>query len=190
MSAEYSILSSVIPNIATLELFLSKIGHDDEGVQTTRESLLQALCKRFFSTLQGPKELNIRNDKHYVTLTTIFKTAKTRKRPKLGCWKSSLKFTKVIHKRIWGKFPSHGNQNDNSSHAGPSSAKKIKPDDLFRACFDEITDQHKAEEANISNSEQGEDICLVSAAQEVDKFMTLPLLPQTSHPLEWCREML
>ena len=80
---------------------------------------------------------------------------------------------------------SDGNQNDNSSHAGPCSAKKAKPDDLFRACFDEITNQHKAEEATISNSEQGEDVCLESAAQKVDKFMTSPLFPRTANPLEW-----
>ena len=194
MSAENSILSSIIPNIATLELFLSKIGQGDEGVQTARESLLQALRKQFFSTLEGPKELNIRNDKHYVTSTTIdpryknhfFKTAKIRKRPKLGCWKSSLKFTKVIPQENLEKVStSDGNQNDNYSHAGPSSANKTKPDNLFRACFDEVTNQHKAEEATVFNSEQGEDVCLVSAAQEVDKFMRLPLLHPTANPLEW-----
>jgi hypothetical protein len=53
MSAGYSILSSLIPNIVTLELFLSKIGQDDQGVQTTQESLLQALRKLFH--LRGSK---------------------------------------------------------------------------------------------------------------------------------------
>ena len=41
------------------------------SVQTTRESFLQAFRKRFFSTVEGPKELNIMNDKHYMTSTTI-----------------------------------------------------------------------------------------------------------------------
>lgn len=194
MSAEYSILSSVIPNIATLELFLSKIGQGDEGVQTTRESLLQALRKRFFSTLEGPKELNIRNDKHYVTSTTIdpryknhfFQDSQNKEKAKAWLLEELIKVHKGHPQENLEKVSTFdGNQNDNSSHAGPSSAKKTKPDDLFRACFDEITNQHKAEETTISNSEQGEDVCLVSAAQEVDKFMTLPLLPRTANPLEW-----
>ena len=45
MSGEYSILSDVIPNIATLKLFLSKIGRGDKGVQSTREELLRSLRK-------------------------------------------------------------------------------------------------------------------------------------------------
>ncbi len=194
MSAEYSILSSVIPNIATLELFLSKIGQGDQGVQTTREFLVQALRKRFFSTLEGPNELNIMKDKHYVTLTTINPQYKnhfsqdSQDKEKAKTW-----LIEELNKAHKGrphenleKVPtSDGNQIDNSSHAGPSTAKKAKPDDLFRACFDEITNLHKAKEATTSNSKQCEDICLVSAAEEVDKFMMLLLLPRTDNPFEW-----
>lgn len=195
MSAEYSILSSVIPNIATLELFLSKIGQGDQGVQTTQESLLQALRKRFFSTLEGPNELNIMEDKHYVTATTIdpryknyfFQDSQDKEKAKAWLLEQLVKVHRghLVQENLEEVSTSDGNQNDNSSHAGPSSAKKAKLDDLFRTCFDEITNQHKAEEATNSNREQGEHTCLVSAAEEVDKFMKLPLLPRTVNPLEW-----
>ena len=72
MSAEHSILSTVILNIiAALELFLSKVGQGDQGVQTMRESLLQSLRMRFFSATEGPNVLNIMKNKHYVAATNI-----------------------------------------------------------------------------------------------------------------------
>ncbi len=184
----------MIPNIATLELFLSKIGQCDQGVQTTREFLVQALRKRFFSTLEGPNELNIMKDKHSVTSATIdpryknhfFQDSQDKEKAKTWLIEELIIAHKGHPHENLEKVPtSDGNQIDNSSHAGPSSAKKAKPDDLFRACFDEITNQQKAEEATTSKSKQGEDIRLVSAAEEVDKFMMLPLLPRTDNLLEW-----
>ena len=194
MSAEYSILSSMVANIATFELYLSKIWQGDQGVQTTREFLVQALQKWFFSTLEGPNELNIMKDKHYVTSTIIdpryknhfFQDSHDKEKAKTWLIEELIKAHKGHPHENLEKVPtSDGNQIDNSSHAGPSSAKKAKPDDLFRACFDEITNLHKAEEATTWNSKQHEDICLVSAAEEVDKFMMLPLLPRTDNPFEW-----
>ena len=49
--------SSVIPNIVTLDLFLSKMGDHDTGVQTTRDELLNSLRTRFFNS----SNLNIEN---------------------------------------------------------------------------------------------------------------------------------
>ena len=46
-----------------------------------------------------------------------------------------------------------------------SSAKKAKPDDLFSACFDEITSQHESESTRSSSTRQSENMgCLVHAA--------------------------
>ena len=69
MSGEYSILSDVIPNIATLELFLSKIGQGDgQGVQTAREELLRALRTRFLSP--EAEALNVMHEKEYAVADT------------------------------------------------------------------------------------------------------------------------
>lgn len=78
-------------------------------------------------------------------------------------------------------------QPDDLSHPGPPVSKKAKPDDLFKACFEEITEKHDAEEARNSDTQQDENVCLMKAAQEVDYFMKLPLLPRTSDPLKWWR---
>ena len=67
-----------------------------------------------------------------------------------------------------------------------SSAKKAKPDDLFSACFDEITSQHESESTRSSSTRQSENMgCLVHVAEEVDRFMALPLISRTANPLEW-----
>ena len=69
MSGEYSILSDVIPNIANLELFLSKIGQGDgQGVQTTCEELLRALRTRFLSP--EAEALNVMHEKEYALADT------------------------------------------------------------------------------------------------------------------------
>lgn len=67
MSSEVSTLSSVIPNIVTLELFLSKMGEHDAGAQTTRNELLNSLRARFFN----PSSLNIMSEKSYVIATIV-----------------------------------------------------------------------------------------------------------------------
>jgi hypothetical protein len=94
----------------------------------------------------------------------------------------------LVQENLEDVSTSDDNQNDNSSHAGLSSAKKAKPDDLSRACCDEITNQHKAEEATNSKREQGEQSCLVSVAEKVDKFMMQPLLLRTVNHLELWRK--
>lgn len=190
MSAEYSILSTVIPNIATLELFLSKVGQGDQGVQSTRESLLLALRKRFFSTrATGPNDLNIMKDKHYVTATSIDPRYKnhffkeTQDKEKAKTW--MLELVVEVHGGQSAHLEDPNISEEDYCQAGPS-AKKAKPDDLFRACFDEITSQHQSKSVRNSDTRLRENTgCLVEAAEEVDRFMVLPLISRTANPLEW-----
>ena len=137
MSAEYSIL--VIPNIAALELFLSKVGQGDQGVQTMRKSLLQSLRMRFFSTTEGPNVLNIMKNKHYVAATTIdpryknhfFKEPQDKEKAKALL----LELVVELHGEQAAHLQDPSTLAEVPCQAG-SSAKKAKPDDLFRACFD------------------------------------------------------
>ena len=189
MSTEYSILSTVIPNIAALELFLSKVGQGDQGVQTTRESLLQALRMRFFSTTEGPNVLNIMKNKLYVAATTIdpcyknhfFKETQDKEKAKALL----LELVVELHGEQTARLEDLSTVAEVPCQAG-SSAKKAKPDDLFRACFDEITSQHESESTRSSSTRQSENMgCLVCAAEEVDRCMALPLISRTANPLEW-----
>lgn len=192
MSTECAILSSVIPNISTLELYLSKIGQGDQGIQSTRESLLQALRKQFLSTTKAPNDLNVRKNKHYVSATCIDPRYKNHflqdgeEKEKAKFWLLEL-LTEVHGKHrvdIEDSTLDNTPSDDEPSPAGPS-AKKSKPDDLFTTCFDEIINKHKIEAAANSDRQQDENVRLVKAAEEVDKFMMLPLLPRTANPLEW-----
>ncbi|CAB4020764.1 zinc finger BED domain-containing 4-like [Paramuricea clavata] len=121
----------------------------------------------------GPNELNIRKDKHYVTVTTIdpqYKNTFFQDTEKAKAWllEQLVKVHRghLVQENLEEVSTSDGNQNDNSFHAGPDHVLMI-------------TNQHKVEEATNSKREQGEQSCLVSAAEEVDMFMMLPLLPQT-----------
>ena len=140
MSGEYSILSNVIPNIATLELFLSKIGQGDKGVQTTREELLRSLRKRFLSP---ETELNVMHEKAYVTATCIdtrykdhfLPSADDKQQAKAWLAEELL----LVHKKLQSKEesePEVDNDNQESEtpqHSPPKNRKK--DDDLFRSCF-------------------------------------------------------
>ena len=66
MSSELCSLSTVIPNICTLQRFLSKIDQKDDTVQITKQ-LIESLNKRFFSH----DNLSITNDERYVLPTII-----------------------------------------------------------------------------------------------------------------------
>ena len=66
MSSDVCSLSTVVPNICTLQRFLSKVDQKDDTVQITKH-LLASLNKRFFSQ----DNLDITNDERYVLSTVI-----------------------------------------------------------------------------------------------------------------------
>lgn len=195
MSAEHSILSSIIPNIATLELFLSKVGQGDRGMQSTRESLLQALRKRFFSTGNGSSDLNIVTNKHYITATSIDPRYKNHFFKEIAAKEKAKAWLLELLTEVCGGQPrcpaqdEDPSSSENPCEAGPSAkkSKQDESDDLFRACFDEITSVHQAKLAANPDMQQGENTAgyLIEAAEEVDRFMALPLLARTANPLEW-----
>jgi hypothetical protein len=47
LSSEECLLSTVIPDVLALQRYLSKIGNNDAGVQTTKQELLNSLQERF-----------------------------------------------------------------------------------------------------------------------------------------------
>lgn len=195
MSAEHSILSSIIPNITTLELFLSKVGQGDRGMQSTRESLLQALRKRFFSTGNGSSDLNIVMNKHYVTATSIDPRYKNNFFKEIAAKEKAKAWLLELLMEVRGGQPrcpaqdEDPSSSENPCEAGPSAkkSKQDESDDLFRACFDEITSVHQAKVAANPDMQQGENTAgyRIEAAEEVDRFMALPLLARTANPLEW-----
>ena len=186
MSGEYSILSDVIPNIATLELFLSKIGQGDQGVQTTREELLRALRTRFLSP--EAEALNVMHEKEYVTATCIdprykhhfFPTADDKQQAKAWLVEELL----LVHQKSHAEHES----NDQQANLPPDSPqrKRTKEDDLFRSCFMEIATQQEAAIASTTSTGQsGRRVSLQDVVQEVDPFLSLPLINRKSDPLEW-----
>ncbi|CAB3988085.1 zinc finger BED domain-containing 4-like [Paramuricea clavata] len=187
MSGEYSILSDVIPNIATLELFLSKIGQGDQGVQSTREELLRALRKRFLSP--EAEALNVMNENAYVTATCIdpqykyhfFPRADDKQQAK--AWLVQGLF--LVHQKLHGEEDNNNQESQLPPHSPQS--KRRKEDDLFHSCFMEIVTQRAATASTTSTRQQG---CRTSkdvqdVAQEVDSFLSLPLINRKCDPLEW-----
>ena len=67
MSSELCTLSIVIPNVRTLERFLSKTGEKDHRTKSTKEELLSSLQKSFFSE----NSLHIMKQRQYVLATAI-----------------------------------------------------------------------------------------------------------------------
>ena len=186
MSGEYSVLSDVIPNIVTLELFLSKIGCDDRGVQSTREALLRALRTRFLSH----EALNVMHKKEYVTATCIdprykdhfLRSADDKQQAKAWLVEELL----LVHEKFHAE--SEDDINDQDSQLPPDSPqrKRSKEDDLFSSCFMEIATQQQADTASTERQPGGR-IRLQDVAKEVDPFLSLPLINRKSDPLEWWR---
>jgi hypothetical protein len=168
MSGEYSILSDVIPNIATLELFLSKISQRDQGVQSTREELLKALRTRFLS--REAEALNILHKKEYVTATCIdprykdhfFPNADDKQQAKAWLVEELL----LVHQKFHADVAEEDN-NDQESQLPPDSPqrKKSKEDDLFHSCFMEI-----ATESTTSTRQPRGRTRLQDVAQEMEPF--------------------
>ena len=191
MSAEASSLSSVIPSIAALELFLTKTGHDS-GVQKTRQALLEALRNRFLSNSAGPgtKHLNVMEEKHYVTATVIdprFKTQFFKKAEDQDNAKALL-LGELLSNRHGDHGPNDGTE-ESAGSSGSSSPLETETADLFGACFDEIAGQGDAgpSGAKRRRTEQG-DGHLEEAAKEVERFLSQTLAPRKTDPLEWWKE--
>ena len=133
MSGEYSILSDVIPNIATLELFLSMIGQGDQGVQSTREELLRALWKRFLSP--EAEVLNVMNENAYVTATCIDPRYKdhfypsTDDKQQAKAWLVEELF--LVHQKLHGEEDNNNQESQLPPHS--PQRKRTKEDDLFRS---------------------------------------------------------
>ena len=143
---------------------------------------------RFFSTTEGPNLLNIMKNIHYVAATTIdpryknhfFKETQDKEKAK-----AFLLELVELHGEQTARLKDPSTVAQAPCQSG-SSAKKAKPNDLLRACFDEITSQHESESTSISSVRQSKNIgFLVRVAEEVNQFLALPLISRTANPLEW-----
>ena len=188
MSAEASGLSSVIPSIATLELFLSKTGQDS-GVQKTRKALLESLRNRFLHKSPGTKNLNVMKQKHYVTATAIDPRYKTRFFKKTEDQENAkaLLLGELLAKQrhdSGSKKVGDVSSSSSSSNSSPHQTE-VAEADLFYECFDEIADQDRAEPPPKRRRSEQSGGGLAEAAREVERFLSCPLAPRKTDPIEW-----
>ena len=92
----------------------------------------------------------------------------------------------LFHQKLHNKESEVGNNNQ-ELHLPPHSPpkKREKDDDLFRSCFIELVTQRDAIASTTSTGQQGCKTSIQDVAQEVDPFMSLPLINRKCDPLEW-----
>ena len=212
MSGEYCLLSTVIPNMCTLQLFLSKVSDDDQGVQTMKQELLKSLGKRFFATdedialhLQKKKNskhkpLNILKTREYVLSTAIdprFKLAFFSNDYKQNVKSWLIEEILQIHETEKqpqevekSQLDSSGDESSysvssvstTSSSSSPNKKRKRVDEDLFSACFKEMTKE--TTKKRIKKSKTGATITVTEIAEEIDRFCNKSLSSRKLSPLE------
>ena len=135
-------------------------------------------------------------NKHYVTATSIDPRYKNNFFKEIAAKEKAKAWLLELLMEVCGGQPrcpaqdEDPSSSENPCEAGPSAnkSKQDESDDLFRACFNEITSVHQAKVAANPDMQQGENTAgyRIEAAEEVDRFMALlPLLARTANPLEW-----
>ena len=197
VSSQDSIISSVIPHSVALDRYLSKIGIDDDGVQTTKKELCKSLRKRILSRVGGQAcgtSFNIMNNKNYVLSTFLdprFKMKFMNKETKMQAKVWLLEeFQRLFRNETLG-----ADVDWEGSLSSGSSASEIEPlprnkegnlkDNIhieFISCYEsyESDDDIDYEECKSKRKRSGpktEDL-----TDEMEEFLRAPLISQDKDP--------
>lgn len=175
VSSAKSIISVVLPMIATLKLYLSKPSEHFSGVGTLKDTLLENLRKRFSS---------FENNENYTISTALdprfklafFTKAEAQTGEQEGQGSVEIKnqliaLTEAVDTKLNEQI---------EMTVVSNNTEQVKCPSTFWDCFTEITD--------ISVSVIDTGMQLNSAALEVNDFLQKPLLGRLECPIKWWKE--
>lgn len=171
VSSAKSIISVVLPMVATLKLYLSKPSDHFSGVGTLKDTLLQNLEKRFSS---------IENNEHYIISTALDPRFKLAFFSKAEAQTSEQEGGVKIKNQLIALIEAVDTKlNEQIGMTVVSNnAEQVRCPSTFWDCFSEITDTSVIDKGMQLNS----------AALEVNNFLQKPLLGRLECPMKWWKE--
>lgn len=172
-SSDKEIISFVIPAVATLKSYLSK-RQKDEGVQTMKQALKDALENRFLND----NKINIQKEKNFCIATAVDPRFK------------SFFFNDVNKVKRWIIMEMDDSEDDMGTEADEhDSKKKLMMEKNISAeihediwnCFSEFVNKSNEDEDNITIAEGNVNV----KREELENFLSIPLIKRSENPIEW-----